>query len=367
MKQKAREQEKRQPLAGSGRARRALRIGLGIIAAFYLIAVFADLLAPYDYREQSRRAPNAPPSALHLRDENGVWHARPFIYRTSLVDPLARRYREEREELYEVELFARGYSYHLFGLIPSDRHLFGVRATAGGSAPRLHLLGTDALGRDRFSRLLIAARFSLLVAPAAALLAAALGVLIGALAGYGGGWAERLLMRAADIVLALPTLVLLLAARAVFPLELPPRRAAFLLIGCFVALGWAEMARLVRGLTKELRAQEFVLAATSLGLSPARVFTRHILPNAAPAILAQFCLMLPAFLLAETALSFLGVGLQEPEASWGGMLAAASDLTALEGESSWTLLAPAAAITLFVFGAQVLGRELARRGRTTEH
>jgi peptide/nickel transport system permease protein len=340
---------------------RALDLGIGIIAIFYLMALLADFLAPYDYREQVRQMPNAPPGRLHLRDATGDWQMPPFIYQQRLVDPLTRRYQEDRARKFSVEFFVPGYRYHLFGLIPLDRHLFGVRGGDGDETARLNLLGADALGRDRFSRLLIAARFSLIVAPLATLLAGALGLLIGCLAGYGGRWLDAVLMRTTDLMLALPTLLIVLAARAVFPLELPPSRAGLLLVGCFVALGWAEMARLVRGLVGELRTREFILAAVGIGLSPARVMLRHILPNAAPAILAQLCLMLPTFLLAETALSFLGVGLQEPEASWGTMLVAASDLTQLEGDSSWTLLAPAAAIMLFVFGLRLLGRELEKR------
>lgn len=340
------------------RGRSSLIIGAVIVTCFYLIAVFADLLATGDYRSQSRREPAAPPSALHFQDAQGGWRWRPFIYARRLVDPLERRYEEEPGRTYPLEFFARGYSYKLFGLLATDLHLFGVQSDGKADAPRLHLLGTDGLGRDRFSRLLIATRFSLIVGPLGTLLAAALGILIGLVAGYSGSWIDAALMRAADVMMALPTLVLILAARAAFPLELPPYRAAMLLITIFVALGWAEMARLVRGLTLELRQREFVQAAVSLGCSPARILFRHILPNAAQPLLAQTFLMLPAFLLAETALSFLGAGLQEPEASWGGLLADAANITLLERSDSWPMLAPAFAITIFVLGMRLFGRGL---------
>jgi peptide/nickel transport system permease protein len=330
--------------------KRQLVIGTTIVVFFYLIAIFADLLAPYDYRSQSRGEPMAPPTPLRFRDAQGRWNLRPFIYARRLVDPLERRYEEDTDRAYPIALFTCGYSYKLFGLFTTDVHVFGAQ----DANTRVYLLGADGLGRDHLSRLLIATRFSLLVGPLGTALASALGVLIGLVAGYAGRWVDAALMRAADVMMALPALVLILAARAAFPLELPPSRAATLLVSIFVALGWAEMARLARGLTMELRQREFTLAAVSLGCSPARVLFRHILPNAARPLVTQAFLTLPVFLLAETALSFLGVGLQEPEASWGGLLTEAADITLLERAGSWAMLAPAFAITLFVLGSRLL-------------
>ena len=344
--------------------RTALIAGTIVVMFFYAIAIFADLLATDDYRLQSRREPMAPPSPLHFRDSTGNWQLRPFIYARRLVDPLERRYEENPGQAYPLQLFTRGYSYKLFGLFATDLHLLGVQNANTAEAPRLHLLGTDGLGRDRFSRLLIATRFSLLVGPLGTLLAGGLGILIGLAAGYSASCVDALLMRAADVMMALPTLVLILAMRAAFPLELPPKRAAILLITIFVALGWAEMARLARGLTLELRQREFAQAAVSIGCSPARVLFRHILPNAAGPLITQIFLMLPAFLLAETSLSFLGVGLQEPEASWGNLLSEASNITLLERSESWPLLTPALVIMGFVLGIRLLGKGLESNSET---
>ena len=365
------ESEKHEHNSGSRimQARRALRrrarlfVGLIIICLFYLTAIFADLLAPYDYRAQSRGEPLAPPTTIHFRDSQGSFSLRPFIYARRLADPLERRYEELPERAFPLELFARGYKYRLFGVWPTDRHLFGVRSGAqeansgaqeSTSTPRLNLLGTDALGRDRLSRLLRASRFSLVVGPLGTICASLLGIILGCIAGYARSpLADALLMRAADVMMSLPVLVLILAARAAFPLELPPTRAALLLVSIFLAVGWAEMARLARGLVVALRRREFVLAAESIGLTQTRILFRHILPNALRPLVVQVTLMLPAFLLAETALSFLGVGLQEPEASWGNMLAAAADPTLL-AEQPLVLLAPAFAIFLFVLGVRLL-------------
>jgi peptide/nickel transport system permease protein len=335
------------------RRRPKFMVGLCLICLFYLVALFADFLSPYDYRSQSRRELLAPPTALHFRDERGDWHARPFIYTRRIIDPLERRYSEDTARLYPIAFFTRGHTYKLFWIFPTDIHLFGVQDERGREAPRIHLLGTDALGRDRFSRLLVASRFSLVVGPLGTLMACALGVVLGCIAGYAGRFIDATLMRGADAMMSLPVLVLILAARAAFPLELPPTRAVLLLVTIFVAVGWAEMARLTRGLVVALREREFVLAARCIGLTKTRILFRHILPNAAAPLIVQATILLPAFLLTETALSFLGIGLQEPEASWGNMLTAANDITLLTNQP-FLILAPAFAISLFVFGVRLL-------------
>ena len=347
------------------RGRGSLIAGISVVTLFGLIAVFADLLAPYDYASLSRREPFAPPTTIRFKDAQGQWHARPFIYARRLVDPTTQRYEEVTDRAYPLELFTRSYSYEFFWLLPTNLHLFGTRVEAGVEAPRIYLLGADRFGRDRLSRLLMGSRYSLIIGPIGALLASALGVLIGFAAGYLGGWTDVVLMRAADVMLALPILVLILAVRASFPPGLTPADAIKLLLIIFIVLGWANMARLARGLTRELRQREYVMAAVSLGCSPARVIVRHILPGAALSLTAQALLILPDFLLAETALSFFGVGLQEPEASWGSLLASVDGKLFNRGHAL-AELSPALAIMLFVLGARLLGDGLGKEGRERE-
>lgn len=336
------------------RRRKKFVAGVILVAFFYLIAIFADFLAPYDYRSQLRAEPGAPPNEIHFRDSSNEWHMRPFIYARRMVDPLQRLYQEDATRRYPLAFFTKGYSYKLFGLFPTSRHLFGLSGAEGAdNQPRVQLLGTDGVGRDRFSRLLIASRFSLIVGPLGTLLASALGIFLGCLAGFSGRVFDSVLMRVADAMMALPALVLILAARAAFPLKLPPAHAGLLMIAIFALVGWAEMARLTRGLVLSLRRREFVLAAESLGLSQARILFRHILPNALRPLLVQVTLMLPFFLLTETALSFFGAGPQSPEASWGNMLAEAGDSNLL-ARQPFTLLAPAFAIFFFVLGVRLL-------------
>lgn len=330
---------------------KALTAGVAIISSFALAAIFAGFLAPYDYRDQTRQEPSAPPVTLRFVDSDGAFHLRPFIYARRLVDAREMRYQEDTSRRFPVEFFVRGSTYSLLGLTETNVHLFGI---AGDDSPRVRLLGTDQLGRDRFSRLLYAIRFSLIVSPLGMLLACVLGIFVGAVSGYSHRSVDGALMAVADTMISLPTLILILAARAAFPIELPPFTAGTLLVGIFALTGWAEMARLTRGLVVSVKEREFIVAARSTGASEAGIVWRHVLPNIASPLVIQATLMLPAFLLAEVALSFLGVGLQEPEPTLGNMLTLAGDLTQLR-DSPFLTLSPAVAIFFFVLGVRLIG------------
>jgi peptide/nickel transport system permease protein len=330
------------------RTNRVAVFGWLVIGLFALSAVFAGFLAPYDHSAQSRFEPSAPATTIHF---SGLT---PIIHPRRVEDPLRRTYTEDTSVAFPVGFFVRGYSYKLLGIGETDVHLFGVRSTSG-IAPRINLLGTDQLGRDRFSRLLYAVRFSLIVALIGVLVACLVGISIGGVSGYAGRLVDTFLMGATDAMLALPTLILILGVRAAFPLELPMTRAALLLLLIFALTGWAEMARLTRGLVLSLRKREFVVAAVALGVSQTRVLFRHILPNILPSLRTRAFLLLPTFLLAEVALSYLGVGLQEPEPSLGNMLTAASDLDQLRSQP-FSVLSPALAVLLFTLGVRLIGR-----------
>lgn len=325
-------------------------IGWIILALFLIVTVFADFLAPYDYRQQSRNEPSAPASGLHFARADGSVSLRPSVYRTRLTDPLRLTYVEDQSQSYPIEFFVSGYPYKLFGVVPTDLHLFGI---VEPNSPKVNLLGTDMLGRDRFSRLMEAVSFSLIVCSIGVILASIVGTLIGIVSGYSSRFVDTVLMGATDAMLALPTLILILAARAAFPLELPPWRAALLLLLIFALTGWAEMARLTRGLVLATRERDFVTAAIATGVTEMRVLFRHILPNVARPLVIQALLMLPAFLLAEVTLSYFGVGVQEPEASLGNILTSASDLNLLRSQPVSTL-SPAIVIFLFVLGVHLL-------------
>jgi peptide/nickel transport system permease protein len=323
-------------------------VGWTIMALFVVAAIFADFLAPYDFRQQSRNEPSAPPSRIHF----GL---PPVVYQRQLVDPLRLTYVEDGSQAFAIRSFTRGSSFNFFG-VQSDLHLFGVE---GENAPRINLLGTDSVGRDRFSRVLHAIRFSLIVSSIGVVLACIIGVAIGVVSGYSSRTIDTTLMGATDAMLSLPTLILILAARAAFPLELPPFRAALLLLLIFALTGWAEMARLTRSLVQAVREREFVTAAIATGASQPRILIRHVLPNIAGPLVTQALLMLPAFLLAEVTLSYFGIGVQEPEASLGSILAAASDLTLLRAQPI-AVLSPAIVIFIFVLAIRLIGERKTR-------
>jgi peptide/nickel transport system permease protein len=330
------------------RTDRVAVFGWLVIGLFALCALFAGFLAPYDHSAQSRLEPSAPATTIHF---SGL---RPIIYPRRVEDPLRRTYTEDTSVAFPIGFFVRGYPYKLLGIVETDVHLFGVYSTSG-IAPRINLLGTDQLGRDRFSRLLYAVRFSLIVASIGVLVACLVGISIGGVSGYAGRLVDTILMGATDAMLALPTLILILGVRAAFPLELPMTRAGLLLLLIFALTGWAEMARLTRGLVLSLRQREFVVAAVALGVSQTRILFRHMLPNILPSLRTRAFLMLPTFLLAEVALSYLGVGLQEPEPSLGNMLTAASDLDQLRSQP-FSVLSPALVVLLFTLGVRLIGR-----------
>jgi len=334
-----------------GTARRSKRIGLALLAAFYLLSLLGGFIAPYNFRSQSRATPFLPPTRMHFFDEQSGFHPRPFIYRPKLTDPLLLGYAEDRASRYPLVFFARGESYELLGLFTSSWHLLGIEG--GESAPRLHLLGTDGLGRDLLARVLYGGQVSLVVGPLGLLLAYLIGVGVGAVAGYYGGAVDALLMRAADVTMSLPTLVLILALRAAFPLSVTPRQVATMMLIIFAAVGWAEIARLTRGLVASERRRDYVAAAVVGGSRDRAIIVRHILPNVRGPLVTQFAISAPSFILAEVALSFLGVGVQEPSASWGTLLADAQDVSVLKNYL-W-MITPAVLVFLTALAFHLLG------------
>ncbi len=326
--------------------------GAAILALIYAGALLAPFLSPYGPSDQVRSEPSAPASIIRLRDEQGVWQ-RPFIYRTRLKDVRTFAYEEDRTQKFPVALFVKGSPYPLFGKFSAETHFFGTEG--GENGQRVYLMGTDHLGRDRFSRLLHAARFSFLVSPIGTLLACLVGIAIGLISGYSRPAIDSALMGVTETMLSLPALIIVLAARAAFPPELPAFTASVLLISIFALVGWAEMARLTRSLVRTAREFEYVTAAAATGVTQPNILRRHILPNISGPLFTQASLMVPAFLLAEVSLSFLGVGLQEPDASLGNMLAAATDITRLQA-SPVLMLSPAVLIFIYVLAIRLAAR-----------
>jgi peptide/nickel transport system permease protein len=316
------------------------RLTLALLAVLHLAVVLAAWIAPYDYAEQHRDSPFAPPARVHFRDAAGRFHVRPFVYGVAQDSP-GGEYREERERVYPVRFFAGG---RLFGVTPP-----GV----------LYLWGSDGLGRDVFSRVLYGGRISLLTGLVAALLSLALGSMCGTLAGFYGGWVDSLLMRGGELFLALPWLYLLLGVRAFLPLHISTAEAFFLLVAIIGTVGWVRPARLVRGVVLSARERGFVLAARGFGASAPYLMRRHILPLTWSVVLTQATILIPRYVVAEVTLSFLGLGVSEPVPSWGNMLAEARQYHALIAHP-W-MLAPGLAAVPILFGYLTLADILLER------
>ncbi|HEY3381197.1 MAG TPA: ABC transporter permease [Vicinamibacterales bacterium] len=310
------------------------------LLALHALVLFADPLAPDAPDRQHRDLALAPPTRLHFVDTAGRWHLRPLVY-PFWMDPASRAPREDPSRAMPLQLWSRGAPYRLGGLVGWDRHLLGVDEPA-----RLFLLGTDRYGRDLLSRLVIGARPTLYAGLMATVIALGLGIVIGTVAGYHGGWLDGVLMWLTDACLSLPWFYLLLALRSLLPLDLSPVRTFLLTAGLVGAVGWARPARLIRAVVLSERDGDHVLAARSCGATAFRVLARHVMPQAIGVAVTQAALLAPRYVLAEITLSFLGLGVAEPTASWGtltaGMIPPGLVL------SHWWLAAPLGAIVAVV-------------------
>jgi peptide/nickel transport system permease protein len=329
----------------SGRGRVAARIGrLGLLLVAGA-ALAAPLLATNDPTAQFRDHVLAPPMPIRFVDADGRWHARPFVYPIQVVDRLERRFAEARARPVPLGWFVRGRL-----LAPLDEH-------AGPWLP----LGADRLGRDAWARLVIGARRSLGVAFAACAGALAIGLLIGLVAGYAGGVVDAIAMRLAELVIVLPVLYVVLAARSALPLALAPATVFTLTAVVLALLGWPMVARGVRAIVAREALQEFAIAARALGASPLRIVVRHLAPATAGFVRTQGLQLLPAAILAETTLSFAGLGFPANAPSWGTLLHEASDVAVLS-DAPW-LLAAAAAVVLVIFAINLASLPAAARER----
>ncbi len=326
-------------------ARSRLLVCAAVLGTLHLSVACGGFLAPYDPAAQDREHPYAPPMRPHFVDTQGQIHLRPFFYAQALRTGSFEEYAENRATAIPVKFFVSGAPYRVLGLLPLRVHLFG------GGVP-IFLLGSDAYGRDLLSRVLFGGQVSLLAGLIGAGLTLSIGLCIGAVAGFWGGWKDEVLMRVAELFLALPWIYLLFAMRAFLPLTVPPLQAFLLVVMVLGAVGWARPARIVRGIVLSAKERDFVRAARGFGASDAYLLRRHILPQTASVVLTQAAILVPHFVLAEMTLSFLGLGVPEPVASWGNMLAALQHYNVLV--SYWWMYLPVLAMVPFFLGYLVL-------------
>lgn len=304
--------------------RHSLAMGaLIVLAILYLSSIFASFLAPYPEDRSNRQKYFHPPTKIHFFDEDGRL-TRPYVYNYRLADVGRRLYEPQTNQKYPIKFFVRsGQPYKLLGLFETNWRLYGVDSPAV-----VYPLGGDHFGRDVVSRLLYGSRKSLFIVIPVLVVTFTIGLAYGGIAGYFGGRIDNLMMRGAEIVMAIPSLYLLLVLAGLLR-DLQPTQRFYGIVLILSLISWSGLSRVIRGMVLSLRRQEFVEGALAIGASNMRVIARHILPNTVSYVIVSATLQIPGFILGESSLSFLGLGIQEPAASWGLMLSRATDLSTL--------------------------------------
>jgi len=318
--------------------------GTIVVALFYLMAIFSGFLSPYEPNERHTDYVYAPPQSIHF---SGL---RPAVYgyqQTEDPKSFRRLYTVDRDKSYLLRFFVRGTKYKILGLIPSTVHLFGV---PDGT---VFLFGTDRLGRDLFTRNLYSSAISLSIGLLGVALAFFLGCLIGGISGFYGGLVDNVIQRMIEFLRSVPTIPLWMALSAALPPQWPPLRIYFGITMILSLVGWAGLARVVRGKLLELREEDFVMAARLAGASDARIIARHMLPGFMSYLIVDVTFSIPDMIIGETALSFLGLGLRPPVVSWGVLLQDAQNIRTIT-QQPW-LLIPALFIIVVVLMFNFVG------------
>ncbi len=320
-----------------------------ILFLLYASALFADFLSPYHYANEDRNYSYCPVTPIHFVDQEGRL-TRPYIYGAYLTfDRYHKRIFEiDRSKKYPLQFFTRGDSYRFLGLFNWDRHLFGVE-----SPGRIHLLGADLRGRDLFSRLLYGGRISLSIGLIGVAISFTFGLLIGGISGYYGGWIDNWMMRLTEMFMMVPGFYLMLALRSAFPMDLSSLEIYLLIVLIFSFIGWASLARVIRGMSISLKERDYVLAARAMGQHDLTIIFKHILPHTISYSIVAIMLSIPGYILGESALSLLGLGIQDPYASWGNLLSEAMGIIQIRF-APW-ILWPGAFIFITVMCFNVIG------------
>ena len=333
------------------RHRIAMASGL-VLLTFYVVAAMPEFLAIHDPTADFAKRAYVPPQPIHFFD--GFVPTKPYVYgMTGSRNPvtLAMEYVPDESARFNLQFFTSGFEYKLFGFIPTDRHFMGIDSDEDPMP--FYPFGTDRMGRDMFSRLAIATRISMSIGLVGVALNIFLGVLLGGISGYRGGLADLLIQRLIEFLRAMPPIPLWLALAAAVPSTWSQIRLFFAITIIISLIQWTRLAREVRGRFLAMREEDFVVAAKLYGSSEIRIIFRHMLPSFMSHIIAATTLAIPGIIIAETALSFLGIGLRQPTISWGVLLFEAQKLQAV-ANAPW-LLMPGLFVLVAVLAFNFLG------------
>jgi alpha-galactoside transport system permease protein len=326
-------------------------IGALMVLMLVILAIFADFFSPTSISGIDLQASFIPPQQVHFFDTEGKFHLRPFVYNyVYTLDPNTFRvmWVEDQSQAYEIKFFVQGPAYKLFGLIPSQLHLYGVEE--GGT---IYILGTDKIGRDLWGKTCEAGRISLSMSLFGTIISVLFGSVLGVASGYYGGWVDNVLQRFTEFIAAFPNLPLWMALAALVPKTADSFTVFVAMAFIFALLSWTTLAREVRGKVLSLRETDFILAAKEMGASDARIIFMHLYPNTLSHIIVILTLTIPGVILAESFLSFLGIGITEPLISWGLLMRNTQDIQTL-GQNAW-ILSPIVFIVTAVLGFNFLG------------
>ena len=290
-----------------------------VLAIFYLTAIFGNFIAPQGTEQYDGKYVNCAPTAVHYFHEGKL--IGPFVYGLKKVrDPVTfmASFGEDRDQIYRIRFFAQGEEggeYKWFGLFPSNLHLF--EAEPGG---KVFLFGTDNMGRDLFSRVILGAQISMFIPVVGMLMTLALGLLIGSLAGYFGGWVDTVIQRLVEVVRSFPQVPLWMALSAAIPKTLKPAQVFMLMTVILSLVSWPDLSRVVRSKFISVKKEDYIMAARISGAPASKLITRHMIPSFISYIIVNMTMSIPSLIIGETTLSFLGLGLRSPATSWGVLL-----------------------------------------------
>lgn len=329
---------------------------LWVVGLVYVMALFGEFLATTDINETNVRAPFAPPMGISFFVDSDDGPGNEFLLHAKGLklelnrEEMRRTFVKDPDKIIPLGFFVKGHTYKLLGMYSTDRHLFGPV----NEKDRVYFLGADRLGRDIFSRIVMGTRISMSIGLVGVVVSLFIGVTLGGISGYYGGWIDNLIQRLIEFIRSIPTIPLWMGLAAAIPLGWPPLRTYFIVTLIVSMIGWTSLAREVRSKFLSLRSEDFITAARLDGLTDWEVIRKHMVPSFSSHIIASLTLAVPLMILAETSLSFLGIGLQPPIVSWGTLLKEAQNIRTII-QAPWLLIAPGTMIVIAVLALNFLG------------